>query len=283
LAWGGWKFYTRPPLQPQSETRALFQGVIYQRDVRNSPRPLVIHIVTIDLSTPSVGFQVTPGDPKAKRPLKARTTSQFLSEFKTQLAINGDFFWPWHSRSILSYYPHVGDPVSVRGIGASRGVVYSKGSKRFPHPTLHISDKNSAQLCWPRQKPELPIYNAISGSFLLLHQGQVMVPEGGNPAYLDLNPRTALGLDKTRKKLILCLIDGRQSGYSEGVRHAELARIMREHGTWEAINLDGGGSTTLVIEGKNGPEILNSPIDCNIPGRERAVANHLGVFAQPVK
>lgn len=46
------------------------------------------------------------------------------------------------------------------------------------------------------------------------------------------------------------------------------------------MNLDGGGSTTLVMEGDNGqPVLLNSPIDSRIPGRERAVANHLGIFA----
>jgi hypothetical protein len=44
------------------------------------------------------------------------------------------------------------------------------------------------------------------------------------------------------------------------------------------MSLDGGGSSTLVIEGEDGlPEILNSPIDSYIPGRERPVANHLGI------
>jgi hypothetical protein len=45
------------------------------------------------------------------------------------------------------------------------------------------------------------------------------------------------------------------------------------------MNLDGGGSSTLVIEGEDGqPVILNSPIDHYIPGTERPVANHLGIY-----
>lgn len=76
------------------------------------------------------------------------------------------------------------------------------------------------------------------------------------------------------------VVDGRQPNYSEGVTLEELALLLREYGAHDAMNLDGGGSTTLVMEGDNGqPVLLNSPIDSRIPGRERAVANHLGIFA----
>jgi hypothetical protein len=47
------------------------------------------------------------------------------------------------------------------------------------------------------------------------------------------------------------------------------------------MNMDGGGSSTLVIENERGKsEVLNSPIDSHIPGRERPVANHLGVYVE---
>ena len=50
----------------------------------------------------------------------------------------------------------------------------------------------------------------------------------------------------------------------------------------DAIELDGGGSATLVTEGEDGqPEVLSSPIHQRIPGRERPVANHLGVRVDP--
>ena len=76
------------------------------------------------------------------------------------------------------------------------------------------------------------------------------------------------------------MIDGRQPGYSEGVSLGELADLMIEYGADHAINLDGGGSSTLVVEGTDGTaRILNSPIHGRIPGRERPVANQLGIYA----
>jgi hypothetical protein len=62
---------------------------------------------------------------------------------------------------------------------------------------------------------------------------------------------------------------------------SELAEILIRHDGYTALNLDGGGSVTLVMEGTDGePVVLNSPIHGRVPpGRERPVANHLGIFA----
>ena len=52
-------------------------------------------------------------------------------------------------------------------------------------------------------------------------------------------------------------------------------------GSYTAINMDGGSSSAMVIQGWDGdPALLNSPIDQNTPGREASVANHLGIFIQ---
>jgi len=56
---------------------------------------------------------------------------------------------------------------------------------------------------------------------------------------------------------------------------------LKELGAFYAMSLDGGGSSTMVIEGEDGaPVILNSPIDSYIPLRERPVANHLGIYVK---
>jgi exopolysaccharide biosynthesis protein len=56
---------------------------------------------------------------------------------------------------------------------------------------------------------------------------------------------------------------------------------MIEQGAYIAMSLDGGGSSTLVREGGDGkPVILNSPIDNFIPGRERPVGTHLGIYVK---
>ncbi len=95
-------------------------------------------------------------------------------------------------------------------------------------------------------------------------------------------PRTAVGLDKQGKTLLLVLIDDKQPLYSEGVTLKELADVLAGYGAYKALNLDGGGSTTLVVETPAGPRVLNAPIHTKIPLRERPIANHLGFYAQPI-
>ncbi len=111
--------------------------------------------------------------------------------------------------------------------------------------------------------------------------GKALPIDPTNDYLTGKHPRTAIALDKTSNTLILFIIDGRQPNYSEGVTIPELAAIILDRGGYNALNLDGGGSVTLAVEGSNGlPQVLNSPIHNHIPGRERPVGNHLGIFAQ---
>ena len=80
---------------------------------------------------------------------------------------------------------------------------------------------------------------------------------------LSHEPRTALGFND--QKLILIVADGRQKGYSTGLSMYELASILVELGATEAINLDGGSSSTFVVDGK----VVNRPSG----QRERDVLN----------
>jgi hypothetical protein len=84
-------------------------------------------------------------------------------------------------------------------------------------------------------------------------------------------PRTLAGV-RADGKLLLVTVDGRRPGWSTGMTLPEAARLMRSLGAREAVNLDGGGSTTMAVRG----EIVNRPSD---PGGERPVSN--GVFAIP--
>ena len=265
IAW----MFLRP--QPPSVTENLSPGVIYTRAVRSTPRPMVIHVVTVNLAEDGVDVLVTPGDPGAELPLKARTTSQFLAEFDLQVAVNGDGFEPWYDNSILNYYPHSGDPVDVIGYAASRGEIYSYPTD--DEPTIFISNRKRASLYKPIGKME----SAISGNALLLNKGRVAPAPGGR-----VQPRTAVGIGNNDKQLILVVVDGRQPGYSQGVTLAELAQILKDNGAYHAINLDGGGSSTLVVEGAmSRPKVLNSPVNHRLPGMQRAVGNHLGIYASP--
>lgn len=279
VAYGGYQVWMHTRSQPEPTERELFQGVTYRREVYTKPRPMVAHIVTIDLRAPGIGFLVTPGDQTQLKPVRARTTSAFLTEFKTQIVINGDFFYPWHSNTMLSYYPHVGDRVDVEGFAASRGIAYCTDPHKLAlFPTLYLSKDNRVQM----NSPDGSLYNALSGNRMLLSQGKFVPSSPSQDAHLD--PRTAIGYNREATKLIIVLIDGRQPNYSEGATPRKLADLLSKHGAYTAMNLDGGGSTTLAVEEKDGnPALLNSTIDCRIPFRERPVANHLGIFARPLQ
>jgi hypothetical protein len=84
------------------------------------------------------------------------------------------------------------------------------------------------------------------------------------------HPRTAAGFSRDSSTIFLVTVDGR-SANSGGVTLVELARLMRRLGAWQAINFDGGGSTTMVVEGK----VVNAPSDSS---GERAVGNALLVM-----
>ncbi len=282
LAAGIWLRYRVRATPSPIKGQVLFAGAVYDREVRRLPRPLVLHIVTVDLATSGLRFLVTPPDkPGAALPLRGRTTSVFLQETGADLAINGDFYYPWTSNTMLDYYPHAGDGVTVQGYASSNGVPYGDNTKRWQLPALCFTADGTATIRIVK-RGETPPHNAIGGNLFLLKNAQVTRE---SEADTKPGPRTAAALDRSGRRLILLLVDGRQAGYSEGVTAKELALLLQERGGYTAINLDGGGSTTLAVRDKRGaPRVLNSPINhFYFPGEERVVANHLALFAAPQK
>ncbi len=91
------------------------------------------------------------------------------------------------------------------------------------------------------------------------------------PAFVtDRHPRTAIA-KLTSGKVLLATVDGRQPGISVGMSLPELASLLLEFGAVQAINLDGGGSTTMVVSNK----IVNKPSD---QAGERPVSDAILVF-----
>jgi hypothetical protein len=264
----------RPAPVPLKEN--LYKGVTYRRIVDYFPNAMIVHVIVIDTKTKGIQFLVTPADSKGETPLNGRTTSDFLNEFGLQIAINGDGFSPWWSRSLADYYPHAGDPVAPLGFSASKGDDYWQGVEldSGERPTLYISRRNALNF---NDRPNR-VYSAISGDRMLILQGQPVADLND----LEFDPRTAIGLNKNGRYLYLVVVDGRQPFYSAGITFADLAQLLVDQGVYVAMSLDGGGSSTMVIEGEDGePVIMNSPIDNYIPGRERPVANHFGVYINP--
>lgn len=274
LCVSGYLLYDRGRPAPIPMKQELYEGVTYRRVVRYLPHPMIAHVLTIDTKAKGVEFLVTPPDADGETPLKARTTSQFLDEFNVQIAINGGGFSPWWSRSPADYYPHVGDPIAPFGLTASNGKVYwSTADTEGVPPALFISRRNALSF---NNKPNR-VYSAISGDRMLVLKGQIAPDlEGG-----EVEPRTAVGINRNGRYVYLVVVDGRQLFYSEGATFTELAQLLVDQGAHMAMSLDGGGSSTMVIEGGDGkPKILNSPIDHYIPGTERPVGTHLGVYVK---
>jgi len=84
------------------------------------------------------------------------------------------------------------------------------------------------------------------------------------------HPRTAVGYDSVSGRLWLVVVDGRQSPHSAGMTLPELAALFEALGVSEALNLDGGGSTVMVVGG----QVHSRPSDTS---GERPVANALAL------
>lgn len=110
------------------------------------------------------------------------------------------------------------------------------------------------------------------GRPLLLDHGDVVVPSPCRGNLCGLHPRTGVGVSagcedessETRCVLFYVVVDGRQPGWSLGMTLPAFARLMHRAGASSALNLDGGGSSTMVVEG----EVVNRPslgVDRSVP------------------
>jgi len=119
------------------------------------------------------------------------------------------------------------------------------------------------------------VVHAVGGREWIVREGAAFISPRPTSAD-EIHPRSAIGL-AADGRLILATVDGRQSGWSTGVRLPELAELMLSRGAVIALNLDGGGSTSLAVRraGTDGPVLVNRPSD----GSERAVTNSIQVIS----
>lgn len=120
---------------------------------------------------------------------------------------------------------------------------------------------------------------------LAMGGGSVILKDGIIPSDFSLkisgnHPRTGLGISRDKDEIIMVTIDGRTSSYP-GVTQKELAEILVELGAYNGINLDGGGSTEMVVKslGDNNVSIANNPSG----GFERKIMNGLAVLNKSPK
>lgn len=267
-AWGRADQFRKLGANPASVRQKVFSSVTYYRKERTQPRRMVSHILEIDTRAEGFRFLVTPPLRDTIPQLCTQTTSQFLTENGLQIAINGDGYYYLDPSQYdpAQYCPEGGDPVRLIGFAASRGRVYSQGEPG--HPILYMNQRNEITY----DSPKGQIYNAITGDIMLVNRGQKVTGLDATA----LHPRTAFGTNQNGRYVYLVVVDGRET--SEGATFSELADVLLAQGAYTAMAFDGGGSSTMVIRGADGrPRLLNTPVNENTVGRERAVANHLGI------
>ena len=122
-----------------------------------------------------------------------------------------------------------------------------------------------------RRRLDGEVAMAITGNALLVKKRQLVTADD-----TEMHPRTAVGVDRDTKELIVLVVDGRQD-FSRGYTMVELGRMLLRLGAEDALNLDGGGSTTLAAMRDGSLRVLNSPSD----GAQRPVPNGLEVTYRP--
>jgi hypothetical protein len=178
-----------------------------------------------------------------------------------------------------------GQKQKVRMVVVKDGVV-TENRKTFPKSmkvqgkVLIGRDEGARQLRALKKGTQLTIKSrldprpkvAITGNVFLIRDGERKARDDR-----EMHPRTAIGIDYDTQVIFLLVIDGRQD-LSRGYTMVEMATLMEYLGADEALNLDGGGSSTMVAQRPNGKvKVLNNPSD----GRQRSVPNGLEVLYDP--
>jgi hypothetical protein len=246
-----------------------YHGITLIKRSISSPRVVNLCILQMDLSARGIRFKLTP--PAGSKETVNQKTLDYMMQERAQFAVNVHFFWP------------VGKPESdLIGLAASNGIVYSAFETPFQSyaivdnaPAMNIDPNNQASivhadLSFPDRKHVLEnvtLWNAFCGSAQIVtngiktipvykdtsHPDGRLTPDGNysnNHSWYDvLNPRTAIGLSKDNRTLTVFLADGRKAGGSLGLTGSEMADILiKDYDVYNALNLDGGGSTTLSMK-----------------------------------
>ncbi len=264
---------------PSRPWQPLYEGVDYRLDTVEAPRLLRVHQMRVDLTAAGISLESTPSNGDRELEADRMRTTTFMKRTGVQAAVN-----------TVAGTAGGGElsPTEIVGLAIHDGQVYSPAENG--HAVFLVYADNRVEI---RRNEE----NSNSFPGVRLGFGgwwpepgqatQSMMVDDGVVITRDqtIHPRTGLGLSKDGRYLYMVVIDGRQNGLSEGVTLVDFAEWMRRLGAWDAMNLDGGGSSTMVIEDDQTgePRILNSPSD-GTPAQstERVVAGHLGIFANPL-
>lgn len=258
------------------------EGVLHAYKKLRSPRIMRINVLRIDLRRKDLRFIAAQRDKDWGKPMPdyphypirvtRETPKQFLERLRKErsldmiAAVNSTGWAPW-KREYGVFYKYG----CRMGLLISEGVLVEYPHKR-PYPVFLITKDRDFQIrMWKNETEDLSgIDLAITGNVIMVKNGKVIPQKHKGTA-----PRTAYGLSRDKRYLYLLVIDGRFPLISEGATVEETGMIIRNFGAFTAINMDGGGSTMMVLcpEGKK-----RKVYKCNTSYYNRKVACSLGIY-----
>ena len=268
---------------------ALREGVSVKALALEEPRLMKAYIARVDLSTPGIGFTATDRAENWGETMpdytnrtvlidtKRETTAAFMARRRAQgldveLAVNTAPWGPWVPPFTHTYG-------SFRGWNVSGGVELSHGKN--PKKGAFIVVRKDGRV---DATPRVPVAETNSVAIAMCGFGMIMtngVPTFAvaHPRPAQLAPRTALGVTADRKTLVVLVVDGRQPGYSLVADIEDLYNILRKEGVTDAVNMDGGGSSSLVVYDRAAGRPLM--VNHQPRGTERKNALNFGIFFAP--
>ncbi len=231
------------------------EGFTITEEVRQDPRPLKIYVLKIDLEYPGNELDVAVlDDPDGDGPAETTlmTPTALAKTAKLDVAVNAT---PWTMTQTTPDGKKIGyiegGHCDILGLIVKDGKTVSAAVPsgwslwQDPQGKWHLGEVPAGVA--PKR--------AVSGFGSLLSQGNFTTAPSE-----ERHPRTAVGLDESGRYLTLAVVDGRQKGISEGMSEHELAVLMKSLGCWDALNLDGGGSSILMRDvASETPRIVNAP------------------------
>jgi hypothetical protein len=215
--------------------------------VRTQSGPNVIYAVKVDLTLPNVAIRATNGWENAQ------TTGSFAREVGALVAINGDW----------------SDAVTPVGLAIGDGWLWHEHVDGWSYFACDIFkncdvDESASTLFWSQGR----LFNAVGANGARLVEHGAILHFSGSFYETDRHPRSAICLEPDGTTLWMVVVQGRVD-WSIGMTWNETSDLMASLGCYDAVMLDGGGSSTLWVDGAP----INTPTD----GYERSVSNHFAI------
>jgi exopolysaccharide biosynthesis protein len=227
------------------ETTVASDGIIHKRAVISDlyKGPQYINLIEIP-SSRKLHYDIAISEMKQ--------TSLISKEHQALASINGSFY-------------NMKEGFSVCYLGKGKEVVDTTENNLFARCTgaIHVHKKKVRILPWSKDietKYKQKKGATLASGPLLMQNGACVWNDENDSFNSTKHPRSAIFTTK-EKKTVFITVDGRRKGNATGVSIAELTHLIRILGGHDALNLDGGGSTTLWMEGAPENGVLNSPSD----------------------